>query len=142
MKDKQQGRDQNRGVREFGVLRGGSGSLGNQGYAAHQKGRSVSFIFVTKLPRIFPFFPNLFKQRQLSACSKNPSPHPCLYKKNNISKPSYLFLTIGNVSDSTPLKGLIWREPVINAVDVDTFGINSKQEVCVVFILLKNKRYQ
>lgn len=50
---------------------------------------------------------------------------------------AYLFLTVGHVPNAAPFKGLVWRETVVDAVDVNPFSIHAKQEVCMVLLLLQ-----
>lgn len=48
----------------------------------------------------------------------------------------YLFLTVGDVADSTPREGLLWIEFAIGAVGMKSLCVDAEQELLVSFVLL------
>lgn len=52
----------------------------------------------------------------------------------------YLFLTVGDVTDTAPGEGLLGIQFAIRAVDMKSLGINTKQELLVSLILLKKQQ--
>lgn len=54
----------------------------------------------------------------------------------------YLFITVGDIPDLVPWEGDFRGQPVVWVVNVKTQGINSKEQLCALFILQEERKEQ
>lgn len=74
---------------------------------------------------------NHFKSQLCSCCSQGGGEtHP------------YLFITVGDIPDLVPWEGDFRGQPVVWVINVKTQGINSKEQLCALFILQEERKEQ
>lgn len=72
---------------------------------------------------------NHFKSQLCSYCSQGGGEtHP------------YLFITVGDIPDLVPWEGDFRGQPVVWVINVETQGINSKEQLCALFILQEERK--